>query len=274
MVSISAHGALLPARRRREEKTEALLAAAEAATTGHRRQLHEEVIVLNIPLARGFAGMFAHRGIDREDLEQVAMVGLCKAVRGYRRASGHPFTAYAAPTILGELRRHFRDAGWLVRPQRSDQELGHAVRKVEGDLAQQLGRTPTRHELAVKLGRSTGEVTRAIVAQGAFRGMSLDAPVEEGGPFPHQLADHADDFGRVDDRLTLARMVSHLPTRDRDIVRLRFEHGLTQAEIGKRIGLSQMQVSRILASVLARLRAMLEAGLPAPEGSIPQRHTA
>lgn len=250
------------ARDDRDTQTDRLLRGAqdEGARVTH---MHERAVLINIPLARGLARTFANRGIDREDLDQVAMLGLCKAVRGYRPSEGHPFSAYAVPTILGELRRHFRDVGWLVRPSRCDQEVGLAVRRAEEDLTQLLGRVPTRAEIAARLQRSTVEVSRALHAQHGYRATSLDAP----GPYaPESAYDHVPDpddpFARVEDRVTLAELVSDLPEREQVILRLRFHDELTQAEIGARVGLSQMQISRIIAATLSRLRAALTSADP------------
>lgn len=252
-----APAAFVHSRSTREDDTERLLRKAAAADHEARASLRERAVLLNLSLAHGLAGTFANRGIEREDLEQVAMVGLCKAVRGYRPADGHSFNAYAVPTVLGELRRHFRDAGWLVRPRRADQELGRAVRAVETELAQSLSRMPTLEEVAAWLGCSAAAVTRAVTAQEGFRGVSLDAADADGAQ-EWAVTDPGDDFARIDDRLLLLGLLATLSSRERLILRLRFEHDLTQAEIGRRIGVSQMQISRIITGVLARLRALCE----------------
>lgn len=248
------------ARRDRDERTEQVLHAAATAPSAERAPLLEEVIMLNISLARGLARKFADRGLDADDLEQVALLGLCKAAHGYRPGQGPCFVAYAVPTVLGELRRHFRDHGWLVRPSRIEQELGIALRSVEGELAQTLGHTPDLSELAGRLGCSESEVSRATVAQRGYQGTSLDARVGDGqATLASLIGDPTDEYARVDARLTVQRLMSGLSARNRLILGLRFEQGLTQAEIGQRVGLSQMQISRIISALLAELRKKLDA---------------
>ncbi|MBK8733639.1 MAG: sigma-70 family RNA polymerase sigma factor [Actinomycetales bacterium] len=247
----------------RDALTETLLTQAAMADDLSRRRLQDQAIVVNRNLALGLARFFHGRGIENEDLDQVAMVGLCKAVRGYRPAEGTGFLRYAVPTIRGELRRHFRDHGWLVRPSRSAQELGVALRTAEPALEQELGRAPTPAKLAEVMGCDTRELSAAVAAQAGFRGISLDTPFSEDGlSWGEVLTDPQDPSARAEDRVVLRELIDQLDGRRRTILALRFDFDLTQAEIGRIVGLSQMQVSRVLSETLGMLRTWLTEGAP------------
>ena len=243
---------------RRDTRTRALLAKAERLGSAPAQRVRDEAVLLNQPLAQALARQYRGRGIDDEDLEQVAMLGLCKAVRGYRHQPGKTFAAYAVPTITGELKRHFRDCGWLVRPTRSLQEVGQQVRTALPTLAQRLQRHPSRSDLADFLGVPADTVDQARLAEGLYQGWSLDAPV---GPdttlLGDTLSDAHDAFAPVDAALTLGPAVAQLSPRERTILRLRFVENLTQEQIGRVVGVSQMQVSRSLTDILAKLRTRI-----------------
>lgn len=233
----------------------ALLEQAAAAAPSERERLLEEAILLARPLAVRHARQYRGRGVEDEDLEQVALLGLCKAVRGYQPSRGASFAAYAVPTITGELKRHFRDCAWLVRPTRSLQELARAARDAAPPLVQELRRQPTRTELALRLGVSPALLSRAVEAERACWGWSLDVALAGGtGTVADALADDDDAFAPVEATVVLRPALSRLARRERQILDLRFRHGLTQEEIGAVIGVSQMQVSRLLTSILADLR--------------------
>jgi RNA polymerase sigma-B factor len=244
----------------RERRTRALLANAATLPPSDARQVHDHVILLNRSLAQSLARQYRGRGIEDDDLEQVAMLALCKAVYSYRpQLDDTSFAAFAVPTITGELKRHFRDCGWLVRPTRSLQEVGQLVRNATPILTQRLQRQPSTSDLAEFLDVPAETVKEAQLAQGLYQGWSLDVPV--GGAtttLGDTLADPQDTFAGVEAALTLGPALAELAPRERLVLQLRFLENMTQAKIGQRIGLSQMQVSRLLAGVLTRLRAQLE----------------
>lgn len=206
-------------------------------------------------LAVNLARRYSRRGISDDDLRQVAFLGLLKAVRGFCPDRSDSFTAYAIPTIRGELRRHFRDSGWTVRPPRRIQELQARVRSVEADLVQSFHRSPTVRELAEAVGADVDDVTETIAAGSCFTPLSLDAPISENGQDLGSTLEDLDlEFASADARLLLGPAVRRLGDRDRTVLELRFFQGLTQQQIGNQLGVSQMQVSRILNRILATLR--------------------
>lgn len=245
---------------RLQDRTTALLAlAAGCRTVAARQAIEQDVVVLNLGLADGIAATYRGRGMDAEDLIQVGRVGLVKAVQGYRADMGTTFAAYARPTIAGEIKRHFRDHAWAVRPPRHSQELRLRLTALEPDLWQRLHRRPDRDEMAEALGVPKGELTGALLAGNSYTACSLDAPEFHGGatPLADGLADERDDFAAVDLVESLRPAVMRLTARERRILRMRYAGSCTQEEIGLALGISQMQVSRLLVSILARLRAHL-----------------
>jgi len=225
----------------------------------HKARLFERAVLLNLSVARSLALQYQRRGVDPEDLHQVAMLGLVKAVRGYRPRLEKPFAAYAIPTISGEIKRHFRDRGWVIRPPRSLQELNQAVRSAESHLAQALQRTPTAEDLAAHLGVEPDEVRQAREAGCGYHARSLDIPLTGSGhALSEVVADPDDSLATVDAQLTLRPALATLSLRERGILHLRFVDNLTQEQIGARIGVSQMQVSRLLTATLAKLRRCIE----------------
>jgi RNA polymerase sigma-B factor len=245
----------------RRDRTEHLLRDVE-----HGRPVEPEtadaVVLLNLPLADGIAGRYLGRGIDRDDLVQVARLGLVKAVRRFRPGLGQSFAGFAAPTIAGEIKRHFRDAGWMVRPPRRLQELGVRIREAEKDLEQSLHRRPTTAEVAAALEVEEGQVRAAREAASSFHALSLDLPTGPDQPATEIAPPELDDpFTAVDQAAWLNDALDGLSDRERLVLRLRFVEVLTQSDIAARIGVSQMQVSRILRSTLNRLRSRLESSL-------------
>jgi RNA polymerase sigma-B factor len=223
----------------------------------------DAVVLLNLGLADGIACRYLGRGIERDDLVQVARLGLVKAVHRYRPALGQSFAGFAAPTISGEIKRHFRDTGWMVRPPRRLQELGARLRDAEKDLEQQLHRKPTPLEIAGVLGVDETQVRAAREASSSFHAVSLDVPVTTEHR-PDLAVDASDDpFTAFDDAQWLDAALADLSDRERIVLRLRFVESLTQSEIALQIGVSQMQVSRILRATLTRLRARLAASVDA-----------
>ena len=209
-----------------------------------------------LPLARHIAARYGGGSEPIEDLEQVAALGLVKAIDRFDATRGTSFSSYAVPTIAGELRRHFRDYTWSLRVPRDIQEMAVRVGKLELELQVELGRTPTAGELARRIGCTVPQVLDARMAAGANRMSSLDAPLT-GADEPGSLSDllGARD-GRLDElerTMTVDSALGCLSDRDREILRLRFHEELTQAEIGRRVGLSQMHVSRLLRQATAQL---------------------
>lgn len=243
----------------RDARTRALLAEADHLPAARAQSVIDEAILLNRPLAKALARQYRGRGIDDDDLEQVAMVGLCKAVRGYEHQPGKTFSAYAVPTITGELKRHFRDCGWLVRPTRSLQEVGQSLRSAMPTLTHRLKRPPSRCELADFLGVPAETIDQAHLAQRLYQGWSLDMPVGQANTLlGDTLADSRDAFAPVDAALTIRPALARLSPRERTILRLRFVENMTQEAIGNVIGVTQMQVSRLLAEILDKLRATID----------------
>jgi len=223
--------------------------------------LRDELIEAHLGLAEYLARRFANRGEPLDDLVQVASVGLLKAVDRFDPERAVEFSTYATHTIVGELKRHFRDKGWAVRAPRRMQELYLRLGKIVSTLSQQLGRSPTIQELASEAQVSEEEVLEALEAGQAYRFASLDAP-SPGDDDGESLATHLgeEDAGMVDaeHRAALSPLISRLPQREQRILHLRFFEGLTQSEIASRLGISQMHVSRLLARSLAQLRAAAE----------------
>jgi RNA polymerase sigma-B factor len=238
------------------ESTEELLAQADGVPEARRQELLDQVILLNAPVARSIASRYRRKGVDEDDLEQVAYLGLVKAANGYRPDASTAFLSYAVPTIRGELKRYFRDCAWTVRPPRRVQEMQGSIAAAEPQLTQQLGHLPTDEETAEALGTEPEEVAEAASVRGCFTALSLDAPAapDNGARLVDTVADAEDGYELVENVHTLAPAVSDLDDRDRKILALRFCGGLTQEEIGNELGVSQMQVSRLLRGILDRLR--------------------
>ena len=223
--------------------------------------LRDHLISAHLGLAEYLARRFSNRGEPLDDLIQVASVGLVKAVDRFDPERGVEFSTYATHTVVGELKRHFRDKGWAVRAPRRMQELYLRLGKIVANLSQELGRSPTIPELAAEAQVSEEEVLEAMEAGQAYRFASLDAP-SPGDDDGDSLGTHlgAEDAQMVDaeHRATLSPLLANLPARERTIIHLRFFEGLTQSEIAARLGISQMHVSRLLSRSLSQLRAAAE----------------
>ena len=229
-----------------------------------RERVRARLIELYIPLAEYLARRFRNRGEQFDDLVQVANLGLIKSVDGYDPTRGAAFTSYAIPMIVGELKRHFRDKGWDVRVPRRLQELRLEISKVSGDLAQDLGRSPTVADLATRLGVSEEEVIEGLDCGQAYRALSLDAPVGDGGDsgasgLGDLLGGDDPDMQNVENREALRPLLAKLPEREQKIIAMRFHGNLTQSQIAAELGISQMHVSRLLAGALRTLRSELSA---------------
>ncbi len=238
-----------------------LFARARAGETRAR----EELIERYLPLARRLARRYQRSEEPLEDLMQVASLGLLKAVDRYDTSRETAFSSFAVPTILGELRRHFRDRTWSVRVPRELQELALGVDKTATALSTEHGRAPTVAEIASSMEVSEERVLEALQAAGAYRAGSLDAPRAGGGEDSSSgesvgdaIGAREDGFERAEERATLGPMFAKITERERLVLTLRFAEDLTQGEIGERIGVSQMQVSRLIRQALARLRETLK----------------
>jgi RNA polymerase sigma-B factor len=214
----------------------------------------EELINANLGLARQLARRFLHRGEPLDDLEQVASVALVKSVDRYDPSRGVDFAPFATRTIIGELKRHFRDKGWAVRASRRVQELYLELGHSTAALVQQLGRNPTVAELAEATGATEEAVIEAIEAGQGYRAASIDATESDEDPLLSRLGEHDGGYDSVEDRALLGPAMAALPVREQSILRMRFVDGLTQSEIAAAVGVSQMHVSRLLTSSLQKLR--------------------
>lgn len=227
---------------------------------GRLREAFENELVLDyLDLAEALAARFEARGRERDDLNQVAYLGLVKAARGFDQAKGGSFPAYAAPTITGELKRYLRDRSWMVRPPRHIQDLRSRLFRAEPELAQILGRNPNVSELAGYLGVDGAEVQEALSASNSLHPDSLDAvdPHSDAPPIAEVLACPDVPFERLEDLTCLREAMQELDAADRELLYRRYFCEETQVELGRRLGMSQMQVSRRLARVLVDLQHKL-----------------
>ena len=217
--------------------------------------LRERLVSAHVGLAASLAARFSTRHESPEDLQQAALLGLVHAVDRFDPDRGVQFTTFAWATISGELKRHFRDRTWGVRVPRRLQELYLNTAEAMDALTHALGRSPTVQEVADRLEVSTEDVLEALEARSAYRLGSIDAPIgddeSDGGM---QLGESESGYGRVEERAVIERLVDRLPPRERQIIHLRFDQELTQAEIAERVGVSQMHVSRLLSNSLQKLR--------------------
>ncbi|MFZ1179758.1 MAG: SigB/SigF/SigG family RNA polymerase sigma factor [Mycobacterium sp.] len=228
----------------------------------YRRQ-RERIVARCLPLADHVASHFARRGEGIDDLIQVARLGLMNAINRFDPDKGPSFIGFAVPTMMGEVRRYFRDYSWAMRVPRRLRELHVQISRTTSDLAQKLGRAPTAGELSQVLEVPHEEIVECLVAGDAYRLDSLDAPRGADSSGTPRLV--ADAVGSIDpqiehitNREALRVLVGALPRREREILRMRFFESMTQSQIAERIGVSQMQVSRILANTLRCLRDQLE----------------
>jgi RNA polymerase sigma-B factor len=244
-------------RETRSDTTARLFADLTSASPDERAALEDEIIRRNMKMAVDATRRFRGRGIPDDDLQQVAYVGLVKAVRGFDAERGHDFMSYAVPTIRGEVRRHFRDLGWTVRPPRPVQEAQTKILGCQGELLQLLGRAPRPSEIAAHLGLELDLVVEALGANGCFSPASLDAHADDEEPTGARLGYVDAGFETAEARAVLQPLLARLSPRERTIVEMRFFRGCTQAQIGQEIGVTQMQVSRLLTRLMDRMRAQI-----------------
>jgi RNA polymerase sigma-B factor len=226
-----------------------------------RERLRAEVVADHMPYARRIALRYGRRGVSGEDFEQVAYLGLVKAVDGFDPDYGIGFLGYATPMIIGEIKRYFRDGTWSVHVPRRMQELTGALHRAADALTAELGRGPTIPELAERVGAEQDEVVEALDASEAYTTASLDHPLgasADGASLGDMIGAEDPGFARVVDREALKGLIAELSDRERDILLMRFFRGMTQSAIGAEIGVSQMQVSRLITGILTRLRAGIE----------------
>jgi RNA polymerase sigma-B factor len=225
-----------------------------------RSGIRDHLVEMHLPLVEHLARRFRNRGEPLDDLIQVGTIGLIKSVDRFDSERGVEFSTYATPTIVGELKRHFRDRGWAIRVPRRLQELRLSLASATGDLTQELGRSPTVAELSVKLGVREEEVLEGLESANAYSTLSLDAPDQGHDDAPavvDSLGSEDDALEGVEYREALRPLLAQLPEREKRILLLRFFSGMTQSQIADEVGISQMHVSRLLARTLAQLRERL-----------------
>lgn len=246
--------------RRGAISTRLLTRAVRESDPVERKRLQDEVVVMHMGLARAIAARYRGRGIADEDLVQAASMALIKAARKFDPDNGAEFLTYAVVTMKGEVKRQFRDFGWMVRPPRPIQKMQADVNRAEGELTQTLGRSPRVPEVAARLGVSEDAVLEALAADGCYAPTSLDTPVgaQGGAVLGDTLVTDDPALDEAEARVMLLPAVRALPERDRRVLYLRFFRQHTQSQIAEQIGVTQMQVSRILSRVLAQLRDELE----------------
>ncbi|MCF2529956.1 RNA polymerase sigma factor SigF [Yinghuangia soli] len=224
-----------------------------------RRAIRDRLVEMHLPLVEHLARRFRNRGEPLDDLVQVATIGLIKSVDRFDPDRGVEFSTYATPTIVGEIKRHFRDKGWAVRVPRRLQELRLALTAATAELSQRNGRSPTVGELAVQLGISEEEVLEGLESANAYSTLSLDVPDtdDESPAVADTLGSEDEALEGVEYRESLKPLLEQLPPREKRILLLRFFGNMTQSQIAQEVGISQMHVSRLLARTLAQLRERL-----------------
>ncbi|MGC4935156.1 RNA polymerase sigma factor SigF [Gordonia sp. DT30] len=241
---------------------------AEDDATRHAAR-RDQIIERCLPLADHIARRFSDRGEAFDDLVQVARIGLVNAIDRFDVERGASFLSFAVPTVMGEVRRHFRDGTWSMRVPRRTKEVSLRIGRAGDELVQRLGRSPRPSELAEYLDLPVDEVIDGLMARSAYNASSIDAEVDdERRSIGETLGDEDEHLAQVDDYVTLAPAMARLPERERTILSLRFFHAMSQSEIAAQVGISQMHVSRLLARTLRALREELaEPDTDAPDAS-------
>lgn len=249
----------------RKRRTAELIAQAAAVDGDERLRILDEVIVLNIPVAHALASRYRNRGQSREELEQVACLALTKAVHAYDPARGDDLLVFAVPSILGELKRYFRDVTWTVRPPRRIQELRPRLNEAEEMLTQQLGRPPKPAEVAEAVGCTVDDVLEAHECSTCASPDSLNEspPGDSGYAWIERLPTQEMGFGQAEAVAMLAPACRRLKGRDRRILHMRFYEQKTQQQIADELGVTQVQVSRLLQRILTDLRRSITGRTPA-----------
>lgn len=227
-------------------------------------QAREQLVLAHLNLARFLASKFKNRGESLDDLVQVATIGLIKAIDRFDISRGLEFTTFATPTIMGEIKRHFRDKGWSVRVPRRLQELSAKVTQVSDKLTEKLQRSPSVDEIAQALGVSVDEVLEAMESAHAYSSVSLDVPQgddDDGTQSSTVIDKYAlvdEDLESSDDRIVLEQAIKDFSEREQQIIRMRFLEGFTQVEIAQKLQISQVQVSRLLRKTLQKFQEKLD----------------
>ena len=251
--------------RDRTRERELLVMIAELPADDPRRlAARDEIVTMHLPLAAFLARRFRDRGESLDDLTQVATIGLLKAVDRFEPERGLEFSTFATPTMVGEIKRHFRDKGWAIRVPRRLQELRIAISRATAELSQSTGRSPTVAELAAHLQVTEEDILEGMESAQAYATLSLDASssdsMEDGASLAETLGAEDPGLGEVEARETLHPLLARLAPRERRIIHMRFYENMTQAQIAEQIGVSQMHVSRLLTKSLAQMRTgMVEA---------------
>lgn len=241
----------------RRDVTKNLLARAGRADGEERRRLIDEVVLCHLWLAESIARRYSNRGIERDDLVQVASLGLVNAAQRFDPDIGEDFISFAVPTMTGEIKRHFRDHGWTVRPPRRIQELHTAVNAAATELAQELHATPTPDAIAERLDVDLEKVDEARASGECYAVASIDATLDDEAPLVDSLGHVESGFGRAEAVVALAPVCRDLPRRDQRLLYLRFFKGWTQREIAQELHTTQMQVSRLQAQIIHKMRRRL-----------------
>jgi RNA polymerase sigma-B factor len=243
---------------RAQRVRELLELSAECTDPAEQQRYRRSVVTEYLPVARSLASRYSGRGVERCDLEQLAFLGLVKAVRRWQPGRSEDFLQFAVPTIVGEIKRYFRDHSWLVRPPRRIQELRAAINEAEQTYRHSDGTGPSESELASVTGVSSRDIGEARAAAACCRPRSLDEGQGVGLALALGWGDEDPELRRVEDRVTVQRLLATLTEREREVVRMRFENGWSQSRIGQEIGVSQMQVSRWLRTIADKLRCSIE----------------
>ena len=234
-----------------------------ASGKSKRSTAREDLVHLHLPLVEHCVRRFRNRGEPHEDLVQVGTIGLIKAIDRFDSARGVEFSTYATPTIIGELKRYFRDKGWAIRVPRRLQELRQQISTATAELTQVLGRSPTASELATAIGCSVEEIVEGLESGNAYATLSLDAGSEaedHAATILDAVGSHDAGLEHVELRESIKPLLDRLPDREKAILMLRFFKNMTQSEIAAEVGVSQMHVSRLLTRTLTHLRTALEDG--------------
>ena len=241
----------------RREVEDALFAKFHSPDTDEasREQLRGELVAMHLPLVRHIAQRYADRGEPFDDVVQAGTIGLIHAVDRYEPDRGSAFSTYAVPTIIGSIRRHFRDSTWSMKVPRRLQELRGRIDSAHDQLVQELGRSPTVAEIATRADLDPQDVLDALELAHARELAPLDTPTSEGASIADRFGDVDASLSAVEDRATVERLMNTLPEREREIVTMRFFDGMSQSQIADQVGVSQMHVSRLLAQSLNRLRS-------------------
>lgn len=228
-------------------------------------EVRDQLIVSHLNLVRFLASKFKNRGEPLDDLIQVGTIGLIKAVDRFDPSRGLEFTTYATPTILGEIKRHFRDKGWSVRVPRRLQELSAKVNQANDELTNELSRSPSVEEIAKRVGASVDDVLEAMESSSAYSSVPLEGGGSSDDDDAPSVIDHYatedENLAASDDRIVLEDAIRDFSPREKDVIRMRFFEGMTQVEIAERLGISQVQVSRLLRRTLRRVQDKID-----PEG--------